>query len=227
MTDFEWRRIVVLLAENWPHQLQGEESLAKFRRDLDGFPVDQVLAAIETLYRDGREFPPNGGQILGRLAQLYADPPDWFEALREIRRALRKASDLIVEDDSDKGWRYEDERMTYLERSAPFVRAFIRQIGIDTINLSDGNDEARLRQKYERFVARNHERLVYGGIAPAGLPKLERVVDGELVEGRAGQLPPRVIPIEGGGVRRIEQGREPARKMGFGAVASHARSEGA
>jgi hypothetical protein len=70
MTDVEWDRVVELLATNWPHQLQPDNSLEKFRRDLDAFPVDQVLVAIETFYRDGREFPPNSGQVLGRVADL-------------------------------------------------------------------------------------------------------------------------------------------------------------
>jgi hypothetical protein len=223
VNDREWNRVVALLAENWPHQLQPESALAKYRRDLEGFPASQVIVAIETFYRDGREFPPNGGHVVRRLSDLHTDPPDWFEACKHIRRALRKTSDLIVEDDSEKGWHYHDERIAYLDREAPLVAVFVRRIGMDAIVLNDGGDEARLRNKYEDFVARSKERLVYGGLPTAGLARLERVKDGELVEGRAGELPPRAIPLEGGGVRRIAQGPEQPRKVGFDVIAGAGR----
>jgi hypothetical protein len=227
MTDFEWRRVVELLAENWPHQLHSDTALGKFRRDLDRFPVEQVLVAIETLYRDGRDFPPTGGHVLGRLVDLTIDPPPFHEALRTIRRALRKPADLIVADDSERGWHYSDERYVFLDREAPMLAGFLRTIGIDQVQLEDGGDEARLRNKYERFVGDARESLLYGGLPPAGLRKLERVVDGEVVELERDARPePRVIAAPDGGVRRIERGPEQPRRMGFDAVASRGREAG-
>ena len=220
MNDREWDRVVALLAENWPHQLQPESALAKYRRDLDSFPASQVLVAIETFYRDGERFPPTGGVIRGRLADLITDAPEFFEALRLIRRALHKPSDLIVEDDSEKGWHYSDERQAHLDQASPLIAAFVRQVGIDRIVLGDGGDEARLRNKYEAFIARNREQLLYGGLPAAGLPKLERVLNGELTEGRAGPQEPRKILVDGA-IRRIEQEPEQPRKVGFTVIAGN------
>jgi hypothetical protein len=228
MTDAEWDQVVELLATNWPHQLQPELSLAKYRRDLDDFPVAQVLVAIETLYRDGREFPPNSGQVRGQLADLHFDAPAWFEAMRTIRRAAGKSDRLIVEDESERGWHYVDERMIFLDAEAPLIAGFIREVGWRSINLEGGSDEARLRTKYEDFVRRVRDKLVYGGLPTAGLARLERVVAGEVkAVDRCAAEEPRVIDVGNGEVRRIERGSEPPRKMGFDAVASTAGSEAA
>jgi hypothetical protein len=226
VNDAEWYSVVERLAENWPHQLQPDSSLEKFRKDLGDFPVDQVLAAVETLYRDGREFPPNSGQIRARIADLHFDAPPFYEALRVLRRALTRGSDYIVEDDSEKGWRYEDRRITYLEEHAPLLLAFVRSIGIDRIELTDGGDEARLRNKYDDFIRRAREHLIYGGLAPAGLRKLERVLDGELVESNPhAKLEPRKVALPGGGVRRVEREEPSGRRMGFAAIAERSRAE--
>jgi hypothetical protein len=227
MTDSEWDQVVELLATNWPHQLQPELSLAKYRRDLDDFPVEQVLVAIETLYRDGREFPPNSGQVRGQLADLHFDAPSWFEAMRTIRRASGKSADLIVEDESERGWHYVDERMVFLDAEAPLIAGFIREVGWRSINIEDGGDEARLRTKYEDFVRRVREKLVYGGLPSSGLARLERVVDGEVKAiDRSAEGEPRVIEVGNGEVRRVEPGPEKPRRVGFDAVGAHGAATG-
>lgn len=224
MTDVEWDRVVELLATNWPHQLQPELSLEKFRRDLGDFPVEQVLVSIETFYRDGREFPPNSGHVRGRLADLYFDAPPFFDALKAIRKALNKAPNLMVNDDSERGWHYVDERVAWLDEHAPFIGTFVKAIGIDRVLLTDGSDEARLRNKYEDFVRRARESMIYGDLPPAGLRKLERVRDGQVVELERGKPAPREISDGAGGIRRVEVGQEQPRPVGFRVVAGRGRA---
>jgi hypothetical protein len=224
LTDLEWRRVVKLLAENWSHQLQPESSLAKFRQELDEFSVAQVLVAVETLYRDGREFPPNAGHIRARLADLHFDAPPFYDALRMIRRAGHHPNDLIVEDDSEKGWHHEDRRMTFLEEKAPLLAGFVRAIGWDQISVGDGGDEARLRGKYEDFVRRAREAMIYRGLPPAGLRKLERVENGELVEYQPHKaIEPRAVISDGEVLRRVEREAPGPRRMGFSPIAGGSR----
>lgn len=70
MTADEWDKIVALITANWPHSMPPEEALAKWGNDLADCVVDEVYAAVEALYRDGREHAPNGGQIRAKIVEL-------------------------------------------------------------------------------------------------------------------------------------------------------------
>jgi hypothetical protein len=175
MTRPEWNRVVELLTRNWPHQLQPDAALEKYRTDLDGFPVEQVLAAIETWYRDGREWPPTGGQVLGRLADLTVDAPPFYAALRLIRETSRIRGRAMEDASQRQGFRIVDGPYEVLERDSPFVCAFVAALGgFSRAEVRDGFDEARLRGKYEDCLEEARRSLVYGGIEGAGLPGLER-----------------------------------------------------
>jgi hypothetical protein len=79
LTDTDWLTIEARITANWPHQLPPKVALAKWKTDLADLRREQVETAVEALYRDGREFPPNGGQIRAKVVELTIDAPDWAD----------------------------------------------------------------------------------------------------------------------------------------------------
>lgn len=75
MTNAEWMRIVARMRGWWPQAALPDSSLALWFDDLRGQAAVDVLAAVGTAYRDGEQWPPNGAQILQRLATLRVDAP--------------------------------------------------------------------------------------------------------------------------------------------------------
>lgn len=173
MKESEWLRITEGIRARWPHAELPHSSIEVWFdavRDLD---ADQVEVAVEVVYRDGREFPPNGAQLRAKVTELGMDAPPWHEVLKLIRRALRKPHNLIVDDDSEKGWHYSDERLVYLDEHSPIVAAFVRRVGFDQLTETAENGEARLREKWRDFELRERQNRNYAGLPSAGLKRLE------------------------------------------------------
>ena len=90
MTKQEWVGVVQRIRANWPHAGVPDVSIAKWYDDLSELTVEEVTGAVEGFYRDGREFPPNSGQIIARLG---ADP-DYSEAWRMAHSLIGTCSPL-------------------------------------------------------------------------------------------------------------------------------------
>lgn len=159
-------QVVRRVTANWPHAPWPDVTLAKVYEDVHSLPVAQVLAAVETIYRDGRDFPPSGGAILRRLAELTDDAPDWGEAWATLARALRHS---VV---------YNPGKVRELVAQAhPAVCQFADEMGLRALAEVGEHDPGRFAQARERYlalVARRRRDLSYGGLSAAGLPALER-----------------------------------------------------
>lgn len=167
MTDREWDGIVAVITANWPHQLPPDEALAKWGQDLAEFPADQVLTTVEVLYRDGREFPPNGAQIRAKLFDLATDELDWSEAWELVREAGRKFG---------LGARYTEALQWLEQRSLPAATAAkrmgIREVASYRIE-SESTARAQFRDTYREVVDRKRSGDLYAGLPSAGLARLE------------------------------------------------------
>lgn len=159
-------KIVRRVSANWPHSPWPNATIAKVYDEVREFPADQVLAAVEALYRDGERFAPSGGMILGKLADLTDDAPDWGEAWAVLRRALRHS---VV---------YDLPRVrAELEQAHPAIRQFAEEVGLRSLPdvSADAAAFAQARERYRAIVGRRRRDLTYRGIPAAGLPALERV----------------------------------------------------
>lgn len=162
MKRSEWIEAVALMRLNWPHARVADPVIAKWYTDLEHLPGEQVKVAIEALYRDGREFPPNAAQILGKITELANPMIDHGEAWR-----LAKAASLKADPKEGQRWlaerspeaaeavrRISGAQLSYMVEDEPIVRAQFRQI---FNNIIEG------RRRDER----------YAGLPSAGLRGLE------------------------------------------------------
>lgn len=141
MTPDEWNRVVALLTVNWPHQLPPDEALEKWGRDLAEEPIAEVLIAVETLYRDGREFAPNGAQILAKLAELRRADPDPGEAWAIV---TSPANPHHLYYDPEPWLRWVGDRSEAVAEAA-------RRFGLESFALRQTSDETVSRAQFRRI----------------------------------------------------------------------------
>ena len=141
--------------------------MAKWYDDLSELPAEHIYAATEALYREGREFPPNGAQIRTKVIELNADIPEWGEVWSRIMRAALRYGSWDV-----------GGAIASLERFHPLAASFARQIGFgafceteDPMSVIEG----QARRKWELMVDGIRRDAQYQGIPAAGLRTLERV----------------------------------------------------
>ena len=163
MTAAEWDYLAVKLQAYWPSKAIPDESLDLWFADLGEFEAEQVEAAIIALYRDGREWAPNGAQIRNKLLELRTDEPDHGKAYELAMQAagpmggfergmewLREQSPLAAEAAETYGW-----------------RDFCLNGDID-----EGTRRAQYRDIYRTLASRSERDQRYAGIAAAGLEGL-------------------------------------------------------
>lgn len=73
MSKSEWYKLATELQARWPNKEIPQPSIEIWYEDLAHLGADQVRAAIVSLYRDGREWCPNGAQILACVDELDSD----------------------------------------------------------------------------------------------------------------------------------------------------------
>ena len=162
MKRSEWIEVLALMRVNWPHVAIDEPVAAKWFRDVEALPGDQVKVAVEALYRDGREFPPNGAQILAKISELSRDDPDHGEAWRLARRASRIADPR--------------EAYEWLAQKSPAAAEAVRQISgfqLSYLLEDESTVRAQFRDIYNGIVKRNRRDDAYAGLPSAGLRGLE------------------------------------------------------
>jgi hypothetical protein len=165
VNDAQWLNVKARLTTNWPHQLPPESALAKWRTDLDDLDGDQVEVAIEALYRDGRDFPPNGAQIRAKVVELAADVPTWGEVWDRLWRAAQRF-----------GRGREQEAFGWLEEWSPLAAQFARQLPFREFCTTTEPEvfHGQARRVWEQLVRRFERDTALTGLPSAGLKAVER-----------------------------------------------------
>lgn len=163
LTRPEWIEVVQLIRLNWPHATVPDGSITKWYADLEHLPAEQVRVAVETLYRDGREYPPNSGHILAKLADLDHDAVGYGEGWALAKRAALKAPKASAE---------------WLAERDPIAAATVRQLcggPVLTFMLDDEPTvRAQFRNVYQSLESAQKRDAAYSGLPSAGLRRLER-----------------------------------------------------
>jgi hypothetical protein len=146
-------------AANWPRHPLPDMSAAKFYDDLKHLDAQTVTAAVESLFRSGREFPPTSAHILAEIAEQTVQAPPFREAwellLQAIRRCGSNQPELVVQ---------------WLAARNPAVADWAGRCDIRLIGLSDEGDTtmyAQARQHYENVVRHQQRALTHAGLPPA------------------------------------------------------------
>lgn len=188
MTRAEWAEVMQRYAANWPRHPLPDASAAKFYGDLAGYDQATVIAAIEALFRAGREFPPTSAHILAEMAVQTVDAPPF-----------REAWDLLLRGIQAYGSRNTDRVLSYVAERSPMVaewaaRTNLREIGDS--NEGDTTVYAQHRAHYENVVQRAQRALTHGGLPTAVVSQL-RPGSGPRPAGEAiGQLAASLAPEE-------------------------------
>lgn len=160
MTRSDWIRHVQRMKLNWPHITVPDGTIGKWFHDLKHLPSEQVGVAIEALYRDGREFPPNGAQILAKVSELGRHDADWGEAWKLAKRAALKSNP-----------------QEWLEERSPAAAEAVRRLCGPHLTYQldeEGTVRAQFRQIYENVVGARRRDDAYAGLPNAGLRGLQR-----------------------------------------------------
>lgn len=164
MTQAEWAKLAVELQARWPNRELTDESLAIWFADLEHLPAEQVRVAIIALYRDGREWCPNGAQILAKVSELDRNDPDYGEAWRLVNAALMQHG---VYD-----W------PAFYEALPPAVSEAARRMNFELqggyLKAEESTVRAQFRDIYRAVVDERRRDDAYAGLPNAGLRGLER-----------------------------------------------------
>lgn len=191
MTQGEWKTIFHTITQYWPHAKTTKHTQNLYWEELKKFPATHVQTAIESLYRDKENFPPNTAKITWRIAELLIDPPTWAEVKTILTQPTPPTKNpkkqqrctynmcngngfIITEhENSVTDCRCRKEHITTLRyknqaTKHPIITAFAKHyIAAGEINeLATGNTtvEAQLRTKYDQFTHRIMRSIVYQGL---------------------------------------------------------------
>lgn len=166
MTEQEWMKQLAILCLWWPQSADkiNDQVADLWFLDLSEFESEKVEAAITAIYRDGREFAPNGAQIRNKIIELQASDEGWGHAYELAMDAAMHHGGA------------EYGGMSWLEGQDPLVAKVASIYGWRDFCLSDAPDTTRRAQFRDIYLevkgsADRHDR--YRGIPSAGLKALE------------------------------------------------------
>lgn len=164
MTKAEWLKLATEMQARWPNKEVPVESFEIWFGDLADLSAEQVHAGILALYRDGREWCPNGAQIRAKVSELDRDDPDHGEAWRLVNRALM--------DHGVTNW------SGFYEVLPPAVCEAARRMHFEMnggyLKAEESTVRAQFRDIYRAVVDERRRDDAYAGIPNAGLRSLER-----------------------------------------------------
>jgi hypothetical protein len=163
MKRSEWIEAVALMRLNWPHAKVEKPVAEKWFADLQHLSAEQVMVAIEALYRDGREFPPNAAQILGKIIDLSRDQIDHGEAWKLAKRAAIKADPK--------------EAAAWLREQSPEAAEAVQRLCGSQLAYRHEDEptvRAQFRDIFNNLVQAQRRDDAYAGLPSAGLRGLER-----------------------------------------------------
>lgn len=164
MTSDQWDEITVMILACWPNREIPEKSFELWFHDLSEFECEQVEAAVLAIYRDGREWAPNGAQIRMKLLELRGGDDGWSQA---YGLALEAAT-------SHGGAEYGG--LTWLEKQDPLAARAAGIYGWRDFCLSDAPDttkRAQFRNIFEQLAESESRHARYRGLPSAGLKGLD------------------------------------------------------
>ena len=171
MTRDQAIELVQEMRARWPHSEIPDAALAVLFHDLRHVDAGQARVAMLALYREGREFAPNGAQILAKLSELDRDDPDHGEAWGLVHQANLKWG-LHREHGQDRA-------LAWLEQRSPAVAEAVRRFGPDalaTYNTADeGTVRAQFRDIYKAVVRERAHDAAYQGLPDVPLRRLQRL----------------------------------------------------
>lgn len=119
MTRNEWLDLVSEMALRWPQADLPEATVAVWFSDVQHLDATVARAAMVSLARDGREWPPTGGMIAARAAELgVSAAPVAGEAWELLQAAVRRF-----------GGMREAEALAWLGEQSPAVAVAVRRFG--------------------------------------------------------------------------------------------------
>jgi hypothetical protein len=164
MTEAEWDVLTVEMLALWPNREISDKSFDLWFRDLGEFKAEQVEAAILALYRDGREWAPNGAQIRLKLLELRTDVISHGEAYRLTLDAAGPMGGYA-------------NGMTWLREQSPLAADAAEQYGWRDFCLSENTPDTTRRAQYrdifQQVVKRAADREKYRGLKSGGLEAIE------------------------------------------------------
>lgn len=164
MTGDEWDVLTVEILAYWPNREIPDKSFELWFNDLSEFEAEQVEAAIIALYRDGREWAPNGAQIRNKLLSLRAGDRSWTVAYN------------LAMDAATHHGGAEYGGLTWLRGQDELAARAAEAYGWRDFCLSDAPDTSRraqFRSMFEELAssADRHDR--YHGLPSGGLRVIE------------------------------------------------------
>lgn len=165
MNADEWDVLTVEILAYWPNKEIPEKSFELWFNDLSEFEAEQVEAAVIALYRDGREWAPNGAQIRNKLLELRTDDDGWSRA---YGLAMEAAT-------SHGGAEYGG--LSWLESQDVLAAKAASIYGWREFCLSDAPDttrRAQFRDIYSELSASAARHDRYRGLPSAGLKVIEQ-----------------------------------------------------
>lgn len=162
MKPAEWVEVVRRVNGWWPHAQWPEATMALYFDDLKHLERGVVLEAVTAVYRDGREFPPSGAQILAEAAKGEVGAPDFDHAWREVTNAVQTIGGATP----DRARRCAD----HLHEIHPLVAELACQVGIQDIAMSKPGDttlRAQARRIYESIGERAQRQHTHHDLATA------------------------------------------------------------
>lgn len=175
----EWNTITVEIQAFWPNRAIPDESFDLWFRDLEEFEAEQVHASVNALYRDGREWAPNGAIIRNKLIELRTDAPDHGEAYSLAMEAAGPGGGF-------------NNGMSWLAERSPLAAAAAERYGWRDFCLEDTPDttrRAQFRDIFNNLVRRAERDQRYVGIEAAGLKGLPSKSTGPKKLGQIIEIP--------------------------------------
>ena len=167
MTEQEWLQQLAILCLRWPQSADkiNDQVADLWFLDLSEFEAEQVEAAITAIYRDGREFAPNGAQIRNKLLELRIGDRSWTQAYDLAMTAAR----------SHGGFEYGG--LTWLKSQDQLAARVAEAYGWEDFcrseSTADGTRRAQFRDMFTELAASAERHDRYRGLPNAGLKVLE------------------------------------------------------
>ena len=161
MTQDQWDYLTVKVQAYWPNKAIPDESFDLWFADLGEFEAEHVEAAIIALYRDGKEWAPNGAQIRNKLIDLRTEAIDHGTAYELTMTAAGKGYAVGLE------WLREQSPLAADAAETYGWREFCQNGDIDP-----GTRRAQFRDIFKNVAARDERDQRYAGIEAPGLEGL-------------------------------------------------------